>query len=396
MDTIQDNLDSAAVPTGKSVLLAMSWYDHRTHLGISRFAKQHGWRVDARMANSTEMAWGWRGDGVITKIGCSAVDEDLREFITQLNCPTIDLSMFGPQLGFPSLEFDPAQIGRLAAEHFLERGLSNFAWFPYVDALPITMRREGFESAIHELAGASVHRIPIPETTASDTDWTSEEILLARYLSTLPRPIAVLCFNDEWGSRIIRACETAGLRVPEDVAVLGVDDNQLICEHQPVTLSSVQLDLEHWGRVAAGMLGKLMIASSASEPSLEFIAPSGISVRESTDVISVNHSDVLQAARFISERYKHGINASDVIKQGRLSGSGLKQAFRKHLGRSINEEIRRVRYEHTRRLLVETDWTLDRIAYEVGLNDARSLHRLFALHHEETPSEYRRKLQPHP
>lgn len=394
---MQDNLDSVQVPTGRSVLLAMSWYDHRTHLGISRFAKKHGWRVDARMANSTEMAWGWRGDGVITKIGCSTVDEDLREFITQLNCPTIDLSMFGPDLGFPSLEFDPAQIGRLAAKHFLERGLTNFAWFPYVNALPITMRREGFESAIQQLASASVHRIPIPESTANDTDWTSEEILLARHLATLPRPIAVLCFNDEWGSRIIRACETAGLRVPEDVAVLGVDDNQLICEHQPVTLSSVQLDLEYWGMVAAAKLGQLMGKPvMVHEPKLEFIAPRGISVRESTDVISVDHSDVLQAAKYIAERYKNGINTSDVIRHGRLSSSGLKQAFRKHLGRTINDEIRRVRYEHTRRLLVETDWTLDRIANEVGLNDARSLHRLFALHHDETPNEYRRKLQQHP
>ena len=392
MDTKQDNLDTHRIPTGKSVLLAMSWYDHRTHLGISRFAKQHGWRVDARMANSTEMAWGWKGDGVITKIGCSAIDEDLQAFISELDCPKVDLSVFGPDLGYPAIEFDPNEIGKLAADHFLERGFSHFAWFPEMDALPVRMRCDGFKRAIQDRTGGIVHPIGLNSTDQASSDWSSEELDLGRRIEQLPKPVAVLCFNDEWGARVIRACESVGLRVPEDVAVLGVDDNQLICEHQPITLSSVQLDLEHWGMIAATKLGELMNSpESAPEAGIEFIPPRGISARQSTEVVSVEHTDVAQAARFIAENFDRKISVADVIAHSRLSGSGLKQAFRKHLGRSINDELRRVRAEHIRRLLCETDWTLDHIAESVGLNDSRSLHRLFAQTHDETPTEYRKQ-----
>ncbi|MCA9299695.1 MAG: hypothetical protein KDA28_11545, partial [Phycisphaerales bacterium] len=111
------------------ILLAMSWYDHRVHLGISKYAKERGWRVDARMANSTEMAWGWQGDGVITKLGCSTLDEEIRDFVLGLECPTVDMSVFGPGEGLPAIEFDPLQIGRLAATHFIERGFRRFAWY---------------------------------------------------------------------------------------------------------------------------------------------------------------------------------------------------------------------------------------------------------------------------
>lgn len=396
MDTKQDNLDSGAIPQGRSILLAMSWYDHRTHLGISRFAKQHGWRVDARMANSTEMAWGWKGDGVITKIGCSGIDEDLRRFVDQLDCPIVDLSMFGPQLGYSALEFDPEQIGEMAAGHFIERGFAHFAWFPALGAMPIRMRGDGFAGAVKAMAGQQTHMIAPPSgEAATSRDWAQDEARLGADLAALPRPLAVLCFNDEWGARIIRACEAAGLRIPEDVAVLGVDDNQLVCEHQPVTLSSVRLDLERWGMVAAQKLGLMMAEGEKPvPPSIELLPPSGISVRQSSDVISVDHADVLRAARFIAERHHQQISAADVIGHGRLSGSGLKQAFRKHLGRSISDEIRRVRYEHTRRLLTETDWTLDRVAQAVGLGDARGLHRLFSHYHDETPTEYRKRHTP--
>ena len=394
MDTTPDNLDTGTAPKGQSVLLAMSWYDHRTHLGISRFAKKHGWRVDARMANSTEMAWGWKGDGVITKIGCSAIDDDLYTFISKLDCPTIDLSVFGPDLGYPAIEFDPKQIGALAADHFIERGFTHFAWFPEIDSLPAQTRRDGFIDAIASRCESQVHRIPLPNSESKVTDWEADEQELGARLNQLPKPVAVMCFNDEWGSRIIRACEAAGLQIPEDVAVLGVDDNQLICEHLPITLSSVQLDLEYWGTVAAQRLAELMAKDDLPEKSpatIEFIAPRGISVRQSTDVISVEHPDVLAAAKFIADQYHRPINATDVIEQSRLSASGLKQAFRKSLGRTINDEIRRVRYERTRKLLTETDWTLERIAEDVGLNDTRTLHRLFKHFRDETPTEYRKR-----
>ncbi|MFG0305659.1 MAG: substrate-binding domain-containing protein [Phycisphaerales bacterium JB040] len=395
MTTDCDNSDTRDTQE-RSVLLAMSWYDHRVHRGISRYAQGRSWRVDARMANSTELAWGWQGDGVIAKLGCSTLDESLRDFILGLGCPTIDLSVFGPEQGLHSLEFDPDAIGTLAVDHFLERGFRRFAWYPDLDLPPIAIRRTGFEHAAAR-EGATVHALkPIAETgTKNNRAWAEAERALGEQLAALELPIAVMAFNDEWGAQIIRACERVGLRVPEQVAVLGVDDNELVCEHLSVPLSSVALDLERWGELAAQRLGELMdthpTERAHKQPTMQLVQPRGVVARRSTDVLAVAHPDVAHAAKYIAEHFRENIGVEDVIAHGRMSGSGLKRAFRTHLRRSISEEIQRVRLEATRRLLTQTDWTLDRIADEVGLGSARSLHRLFARAETESPTEFRQR-----
>lgn len=393
MNTECDILDTPSPRSGRSVLLAMSWYDHRVHLGISKFAKAHGWRVDARMANSTEMAWGWTGDGVITKLGCSTLDAEIRDFVLGLGCPAIDMSVFGPSEGLPAIEFDPVAIGRLAATHFIERGFRKFAWFPLIDQPPITIRRQGFADAL-AAEGFHVDCLTSIEPTTSAAGWEVSELTLGRQLASLDSPVGVLCFNDEWGSRVIRACEQVGLSVPRDVAVLGVDDNELVCEHLSVPLSSVSLDFESWGMSAAERLGLLMDdTDQAKHPELELITPRGVITRQSTDVLAISHPDVAKAARYIAEHFTKRITASDVIIQSRLSASGLKQAFRTHLRRSISDEIQRVRYEAVQLYLRTTDWTLDHIAKETGLGDVRNLHRLFERYEAESPTQYRKRMQ---
>lgn len=394
MNTECDNLSTPASLQGRSILLAMSWYDHRVHLGISRFAKAHGWRVDARMANSTEMAWGWKGDGVITKFGCSTLDTEIRDFVLGLGCPAIDLSVFGPTEGISAIEFDPLQIGRLAAAHFIERGFRRFAWFPDIDQPPIRLRREGFEQALAD-EGFGPESVVCIAPGDQDTPWEHSERWLGERLRSMELPIGVLCFNDEWGSRILRACEGVGLRVPKDVAVLGVDNNELVCEHLSVPLSSVALDFESWGMSAATRLSELMDHTNveSSPAALELMAPQGIVTRQSTDTLAISHPDVARAARFIAENYGKRLTASDVIAHGRLSGSGLKQAFRSHLRRSISDEIQRVRFEAVQNLLRTTDWTLDRIAQDCGLGNVRNLHRLFAKFENDSPSSYRKRAQ---
>jgi len=394
MYTECDNPGSTPTLQGRSILLAMSWYDHRVHLGISRFAKARGWRVDARMANSTEMAWGWKGDGVITKLGCSTLDTEIRDFVLGLGCPAIDLSVYGPTEGISAIEFDPLLIGRLAAAHFIERGFRRFAWFPDINQPPIRLRREGFERALSEegFGPEAVVRITPGD---QDAPWEQSERSLGERLRSMELPIGVLCFNDEWGSRILRACEGVGLRVPQDIAVLGVDNNELVCEHLSVPLSSVSLDFESWGMSAATRLADLMDLRSERRPSaaLELMAPQGIVTRQSTDTLAISHPDVARAARFIAENYGKRLTASDVIAHGRLSGSGLKQAFRTHLRRSISDEIQRVRFEAVQNLLRTTDWTLDRIAEDCGLGNVRNLHRLFARFEQGSPSEFRKRAQ---
>ncbi len=385
--TGSDVLDSSnATASSRSVLLAMSWYDARVHEGVARFAARAGWHLDARMANSSEPAWGWSGDGVLCKLGCSEVDEKLRDFVCGLGLPTVDLSVFGPNHGLPSLEFDPREIGRLAADHFFERGFRHFAWYPVADGKPVRLRREGFELALRERGHEAIAIEPIP--TAEGEPWEARERALGERLAALPRPIGVLAFNDDWAVQVLRGCARAGLIVPDEVAVLGIDNQELVCNHLPIPLSSVRLDLESWGERAAGKLDARMRGTD-DELETEWVSPSEVVPRASTDVLAVEHPGVARAVEYIGAHYTERIGVDEVVAASGLSRSGLKQAFRKYLHRSVHDELVRVRSQAARRLLVDTDWTLERIAEDVGLGSTRNLFRLFAREESMTPHAYR-------
>lgn len=386
--------DPPAPPKSRSVLLALSWYDLRVHRGVSRYAAANGWRLDTRMANSREVVWGWRGDGVLCKLGCATVDKEVAALVNSLSLPTVDLSVFGPEYGYPALEFDPAEIGELALNHLVERGIRNFGFFPDLPNKPVEMRRDAFGAAA-AARGAKLHPIaPVPPSEQPG-GWVNVEEELGRRIAALPKPVGILCFNDSWGAQLIHALERVGLRCPEDVAVLGVDNDALACEALPVGLSSVALDLEAWGERAAARLDAAMDAKDAGQapPSadLERFPAATVVVRRSTDVVAVEHPDVAIAVEYIAEHLAAPVTVEAVVANGRLSRSGLKQAFSRHLGRSIQGEIERERADRIRRFLLTSDLAIDSIATRVGLASARSLHRLFARNAECTPAEFRRR-----
>lgn len=386
----QKSPDGNPAGSARSVLLALSWYDPRVHRGVARYAAEHGWRLDARMANSREPVWGWNGDGVLCKLGCTQVDRQVAELVSSLGLPTVDLSMFGPELGVPGFEFDPERIGELAAEHFAGCGVEHFGFFPNLPEHPVQLRRAGFERALQQCEHTLLDIDPVG---AGDHHWRVAEERLGEQLSALPRPIGILCFNDTWGAKLIHAIERTGLRCPEDVAVLGVDNQVLTCETLPVPLSSVALDLEAWGAGAAEQLQLAMDRGIGNAPRMSWFPAGTIVARSSTQRVATEHPDVERALRFIASRLDEPLSVSAVVADNPLSRSGLKQAFARHRQRSIQAEIERARLERIRLRLLTTEWSLEDIAADVGLSGARSLHRLFARHGEGTPSEFRRRYQ---
>jgi len=373
------------------VLLALSWYDQRVHQGVARFAAAHGWELDARMAYSRERAWGWRGDGVLAKLGCSRADEELVRFVQSLALPTVDLSVFGPGLGVPGVEFDPRGIGEAAALHLVERGLERFAFFPALDDEPIAARRRGFGAALQGRGFELALLAPV-DAAQGERGWmAAEEELGARLARASERgPIGVLAFNDEWAAQLVRAADRAGLDVPGRVAVLGVDDQALACESARVPLSSVALDFEGWGEAAAALLDRAMDGEKL--PSELVLHPAGrVVARLSTDVVAVAHPDVRAAVDLIARELPRGLSVDDVVQKSRLSRSGLKAAFARTLGRSIQDELERARSQRIELRLRETDWSLEKIANDVGLANTRTLQRLFARRNGCSPSEYRER-----
>jgi LacI family transcriptional regulator len=373
----------------RSVLLALAWYDHRAHRGATRYALENGWHLDATMAQSQEFAHGWQGDGILCKLGCTKLHPNYLHFVRDLGLPAVDLSVFGQDIGLPSLEFDPRDIARHARQHFFERGLHHFAFFPNDPAPPIRYRQNAFVKTMAD-EGHDVHQIPAFTTGDEKINWQQAAQQLGEHLLNLPRPIGVLCFSDEWGLKVLEACQRVGLNVPEDVAVLGINNNTLVCESLNVPLSSVALDMEAWAYHACEMLDAIMDGDPAPTGLTPF-PTSGVVTRKSTDVVACDHPEVAKAVRFIADHYHQPIGVDDVVDATRLTRPGLKRAFSKHLRRSIREEVQRVRVRHIKRLLIETDYTIETIAGEVGLAGARQLYQTFERVETLTPRQYRLK-----
>ena len=217
-----------------------------------------------------------------------------------------------------------------------------------------------------------------------------EQVRISQWLKSLPRPVGVMTSNDVRGIDVLDACRRWDLRVPEEVAVLGVDDDALLCEICSPPLSSIVPNIERIGSEAAALLERLM-GGGKSGFEESFVPPLGITTRRSTDVLSVDDPPFAAAVRFIRENACHGITVGDVLETLPMSRSTLERRFRTYLGHSPQSEIRAVQLARARQLLVETDHPLHRIAELVGFDHPEYFSVLFKREAGQTPGQYRRQ-----
>jgi LacI family transcriptional regulator len=284
----------------------------------------------------------------------------------------------------PWVETDDAAIARLAAEHLLERGFRHFAFCG--DARFNWSRwREGHFRARIEAAGHALHRHEAP---AGARDPAAETVALRRWLLELPKPVGILAAYDIRGQRVLDACRGAGLAIPDEVAVLGVDNDELLCELASPPLSSVMPNTLRTGYEAAALLDRMM-RGEAVRPVAHLIPPVGVVARQSTDVLALEDRAVAQAVRFIREHACEGINVGDVLQGVTLSRRVLEQRFRRLLGRTPREEILQVRLARVKQLLTETDLTLYRVAERTGFEHVEYLSVVFKRETGRTPRQFR-------
>jgi len=374
----------------RTVLLALTSSHHGFFRGVARYAREHRWHLVADMIYTAKIPVGWRGDGIISFIGYR---DDLAEFILGSGLPAVEISMVRNELNLPRVEGDSEMIGRWAAEHFLERGFRNFVWAPMLDDVVNAERYRGFANRL-EKAGFTCHLLPPTDTRHGDPssrDWVARRKLLIRELKRLPKPLAVFGYNDCVAADLIDACADAGLLVPEAVAVLGVDNDALICECIPVPLSSVCHDLEGMAYQAAAMLDRLM---SGRKPPKEVIRvpPTGLITRRSTDILAVDNLQVARAVRFISDNYANPLlGVDDVVAATDLSRRDLEKAFRRELRRTLNEEIVQVRIDAARQLLDTTSLKAVEISAKTGFSRPNHFFRTFRKLAGTSPKIFRRR-----
>lgn len=367
-------------------------YGRQILSGITRYLRAHPpWSVylEQRELGAAPPPWlkNWRGDGII----CRSTRSLLSDFLSRSRVPFVNLEDVIGGLPLPTIRSDDAAIGRLAGEHLLERGLGHFAFCGFAGQSWSEGRRDGFRARV-AVEGLEVSVYESRGFGSASLPWEQEQADIGRWLRKLPKPLGVMACNDMRGQHVLDACQRGNLAVPEEIAVVGVDDDALLCELCDPPLSSVIPNPERIGYEAAELLARLM----AGEKPLRdewLVEPLGVQVRQSTDVLAIKDANIAMAVRFIREHACRGATVEEVLQHVPMSRTLLERKFRKYVGRSPQAEIRAVRLKRVKQLLAETALPLDRIAELAGYKHPEYLSVVFKRETGQTPGHYRRQTQ---
>jgi LacI family transcriptional regulator len=335
----------------------------------------------------------WKGDGIIARIE----NRRIARTVADLGLPTVDLRGLLHDLGMPVIATDDGAVARLALDHFLERGFRHFAFCGFPGADYSDQRSEGYIRLVAE-RGCDCHVYqssnPCPEAgTEAREQWGwMTEAEVASWIAGLPKPVGLMACNDIRAQQLLSACRAIAAAVPDEVAVLGVDNDEVLCDLSDPPLSSIVPDTHRIGREAAARLESMM-GGAARQATLTVIPPLGVVTRRSTDVLAVDDRAISRAARFIREHACEPITTQDVLAHLPLSRSVFERRYTKVFGRTPKAEIQRIRLEGVKRLLAETDWPLKQIASNSGFDHPEYMCAAFKKHTGQTPGEYRRSAQ---
>lgn len=329
----------------------------------------------------------WRGEGILTYIEDAKRAERLR----RTGIPTVELFAYRLDRILPLVAPDDVAVGRLAAEHLLGRHFRHFAFCGYTGVLWSERRQAGFTSTLTQ-AGCpppTCWSTPRPSTLAK---WEQVQQQLTAWIRQLPKPVGLMACSDHHAQRILDACQRARVAVPEEVAVVGVDDDEEICRLSNPPLTSIVLNSEKAGYEGAKLLAKLMRGrGKPGKPEVLLIPPVGIATRRSTDVTAINDPLIANAARFIREQACRGVTVEELLSEFKTSRSVFYQRFHDTLGRSPHYEILRVQLERVKNLLCQTTLPLKTIAEMAGFNNPNYLNVAFKREVGQTPGEFRRQ-----
>jgi LacI family transcriptional regulator len=323
----------------------------------------------------------WDGHGIIIR----GVNQRIARAVARVSIPVIDLSPTHLLPNRPWVKSDDSAIAQMAAQYFLERGFRHFAFCGEASLSWSNRRGDGFDRCVRD-AGHSCHRYGPARPPLSDD---AEVDLIGAWLQPLPKPVAVFACYDYRGQQVLEGCRRAGLAVPEEVAVLGVDNDEVLCALSPPPLSSIALNPRRVGWEAAALLAAAM-RGDPTPPQAHFIPPIGVVTRQSSDILAVADPKIARALRFIREHAHEGIRVGDVLQHCPMARRALETRFRKLLGRTPRQEILRVQSNTVKELLVRTELPVWEIAERTGFEPGY-LSVVFKQQTGLAPYEYRRK-----
>ena len=354
----------------KRVLLALGWYDYRLHQGIEKYAQEHGWHLYADYTREKVIPWGWEGDGILAWLGAG---DDLAEFVSSAKLPTVDFSFRRPQLKFPRVLEDHAHAAKLAAEHFLTRGFTNFCFYSDANNWSYEERGHGFLKALGDTGHncSWLRWLESPAYATGKLEWQRKRKWLATQMKQAAKPLAVFAANDQQALDVLESCESVGIKIPEEVAIVGTESYLLAPDAMHTPISSVDTNLEILGYRGAELLDQLMAGGNAPAEPVR-IPAAGVIVRKSSDILTIKHQGVARSLRYIWEHGHEPICIKDLVGVAAMSRRGLHKAFLEHLGRTPGQELQRVRIDRAKKLLTKTTQKVETIAHDSGYQSINS------------------------
>lgn len=353
--------------------------------GIRKYKRENReWAIylNEQSRDNTDLTWllDWKGDGILARIE----NDQIADYIIKRDIPTVNLSSFNFVKGLPFVETDDQAIAQIAAEHLLERGIRNFAFCGNSKFNWSKQRSVYFHEYIWN------HGYVCYDFDSIQGKFGFEErVKLAEWVKALPKPIGIMACFDRQGQQLLEACRMSKIAVPEDVAVIGVDNDELICELSDPPLSSIIPNSEKAGYQAAELLDKMMKGEKV-ETNKYLIKPLGIQTRLSTDVLATSDKLIAKSVNFIRNHACDGITVQDVLDMIPLSRRIFENRFYKCVGRTPHDAIITERLKFVKQLLEETDLTMMDIAFRSGFKHTEYLTVAFKREIGVAPSEYRK------
>jgi LacI family transcriptional regulator len=352
--------------------------------------ESEGWAVrfteQARRAPLPSWLGDWRGDGIIARVDSPQSAKALK----RTGLPVVDVSAERFASEFPRVSIDNIAVARLAAEHLAGKGFAHFAFCGDARFLWSRQRGAEFKRRLKEEGKRVVDFTSrVGKTGESGSDAENREI--AEWLAKLPKPVGIFACYDGRAQQVLEACQLLGLHVPDEVAVLGVDNDEVLCDLCSPPLSSVQPNARRTGYEAAAMLARMMRGEKIVAAATQMVEPVRVVERQSSDVVSVADPKVAAALKFIRQHACEGVNMSDVLRAVPMSRTLLERKFKALLGHSPHRQLVRAKVERAKHLLVESEVSIAVVAELAGFESASYLSVVFRRETGESPYAFRMK-----
>lgn len=378
-----------------AVIVAMSnAYGRDVVRGVTQYIHTYGpWHIhwDYEFSRWHFPPWlkNWHGDGIISRLSCP----EIGDYAKECKIPVIDLNEQNTSLGLPFVYNDQVCAGKMAAEHLLERGFKQFAYIGQRGLLWSDQRLEGFSDTIHK-ADYHVHEFvgtPVNERSGTyrTSVWETETEKICQWLVKLPKPTGILTCNSFRGLQLLELCRSVNIAVPETIAVITADNEEVACELAVPSLSAVSLNGKGIGYLAASLLDKAMFGEDISQTAI-YVPPSDILVRNSSRITALADDNLGKALEFIRENARFNITVQDVAKHIGVSVRKIHLLFRNKLNSTVHDRIIACKIETVVELLRGSDLPLTEVAYRSGFNHVQRMSDVFLEKQGMRPGEYRR------